>query len=59
MLGLEISYPEFVEAQDHWVKVHPKEVTITRKELRRQFDDLDTDHDGYVKIEQIRTFHDW
>jgi Ca2+-binding EF-hand superfamily protein len=53
------TYDEFAAANQQYILTHPSEVKITTKELRRQFDDLDTDHDGVVKIEQVRTYHTW
>jgi Ca2+-binding EF-hand superfamily protein len=53
------SYPEFVAANEHYYTVHPKEVRITTKELRHQFDDLDVDHDGLVRVDEVKTYHNW
>jgi hypothetical protein len=53
------SYPEFVKAQEQYILVHPQATRVTTTELRRQFDGLDVDHSGFVKMEQVRTYHDW
>jgi len=52
-------YKEFCTANDGYCVKHPKEVRVTTKELRRQFDDLDTDHDGLVRTEEVKTYHTW
>lgn len=53
------SYPEYVQAETHYYTTHPKVVRVTTEEMRRNFDTLDTGHTGTVKIEQVRTIHDW
>jgi Ca2+-binding EF-hand superfamily protein len=53
------SYPEYYKAEEHYMLVHPRAQRLTVKEIRRHFDDLDADHTGFVKIEQVRTLHDW
>lgn len=53
------SYPEYVQAQEHYVLLHPTATKVTTTELRHQFDDLDVDHSGFVKMEQVKTIHTW
>jgi Ca2+-binding EF-hand superfamily protein len=53
------TYPEFTKAHEHYVKIHPKTAVVTTTQLRKDFDDLDVDHDGKVKIEEVRTYHTW
>lgn len=52
-------YNEFASANEHYIVAHPQTVKVTTKELHRQFDDWDMDHTGTVKVEQVRTYHDW
>jgi len=53
------SYPEYVQAETHYYTTHPKVTRITTEEMRRNFDTLDSGHTGMVKVEQVRTIHDW
>ena len=52
-------YNEFAAANEQYYVTHPNEVRITKTELRRDFDDFDTDHNGLVRVEEVRKFHTW
>jgi Ca2+-binding EF-hand superfamily protein len=53
------NYDEFTAANEHYIVTHPSEVRVTTKELRHQFDDFDADHDGLVRVEEVRKYHTW
>ena len=52
------NYAEFKAANDAYWRAHHEKVLADR-ELRRAYAHLDRDHDGYVTVEDVRTYHHW
>jgi Ca2+-binding EF-hand superfamily protein len=51
-------YNEFKAAnRDYWRAHHEK--VLADRELRAAYKHLDADHDGYVTVEDVKTYHHW
>jgi hypothetical protein len=53
------NYRDFNDANRYYYQTHPQAVIINNRDLRRDFNRLDTDNDGYVNVEEVRTYHTW
>ena len=51
-------YNEFRAANHDYWKAHQEKV-LADKELRRAYRHLDTDHNGYVTVQEVKTYHNW
>lgn len=53
------SYNEFRDANVDYYHHHHGVQILGDRELRHEFRRLDRDNNGYVGVEEIRTYHDW
>jgi Ca2+-binding EF-hand superfamily protein len=51
-------YNEFRGANQEYWKAHHEKVVADR-ELRNAYNRMDADHDGFVTVENVRTYHNW
>jgi len=51
------SYREFNDANNYYYRHHPG-VTV-RLNTRRDFDRLDRNGDGYLNMDEVRTYRNW
>jgi Ca2+-binding EF-hand superfamily protein len=52
------NYNEFKAANQAYWRAHHEKVLADRA-LRDEYKALDADHDGYVTVENVRTYHHW
>ena len=52
------TWREFRRANNHWYRVHPGVYHEADRELYHRFTELDHHHDGYLTIDEARSFHE-
>jgi hypothetical protein len=50
---------EFYDANRYYYQRHPSVQVISRRDLNRDYDRLDTNHDGYLSRQEVRTYRTW
>jgi len=53
------NYREFNDANRYYYQRHPDVQVISRRDLRRDFDRMDTDQDGYLNMQEVQTYRTW
>ncbi len=53
------NYREFVDANRAYYIHHPGAVVMEEPVLRRDFRRIDRDNDGYVRVDEVRRYHEW
>lgn len=53
------TYDDFSRAHREYVKKHHEEKRMSERALKEQWNKLDKDHHGWVREEQVRSFHHW
>jgi hypothetical protein len=53
------NYREFNDANRYYYQHHPDVVVESGRSLRHEFRRLDTDNDGYLNAQEVRTYRNW
>ena len=52
-------YREFNDANRYYYQSHPEVQVINQRDMRRDFDRMDINHDGYLDTNEVRTYRTW
>lgn len=53
------NYREFNDANQYYYRNHPGVQIMSRRQMRDEFNRLDTDNDGYINEQVAQTYRTW